>query len=132
MEIFTVDMALETTQCSECGIIYAIPKDRLDRERNHKGKGWYCPNGHSQVFKETEAMRLKHKLDQMEADRDWYRNSREKVIEQRDGALRSLSATKGHLTRTKKRIANGVCPCCHRHFENLERHMKGKHPEYDK
>lgn len=30
----------------------------------------------------------------------------------------------------KNRVANGVCPCCNRHFENLERHMKGQHPDF--
>lgn len=30
----------------------------------------------------------------------------------------------------KKRVGNGVCPCCNRTFENLSRHMSCKHPEY--
>lgn len=43
---------------------------------------------------------------------------------------RAHAATKGQLTKTKKRIANGVCPCCNRSFANLERHMAGQHPDY--
>jgi hypothetical protein len=28
-------------------------------------------------------------------------------------------------------VANGVCPCCNRTFQNLARHMAGKHPDYE-
>lgn len=38
--------------------------------------------------------------------------------------------TKGVVTRTRNRIANGVCPCCDRSFTNLQRHMASKHPDY--
>ena len=42
---------------------------------------------------------------------------------------RSHSATKGHLTRAKKRHRAGLCPCCNRQFQDLVRHMASKHPE---
>lgn len=29
----------------------------------------------------------------------------------------------------KKRVQGGACPCCNRHFVQLERHMATKHPE---
>ena len=122
METYTINVntILETTECSECGITFAIPKDRLDRERSKKGNGWYCPNGHGQVFKDTEVMRLKHRLDQTEAANEQLRN-------ERDAACRSASTYKGHLTRTKKRIRAGVCTECHRHFDNLQDHMEHEH-----
>jgi hypothetical protein len=28
-----------------------------------------------------------------------------------------------------KRVNAGICPCCNRHFTDLERHMKSKHVE---
>jgi len=37
---------------------------------------------------------------------------------------------KAALTRMTNRIAFGVCPCCHRHFDNLQRHIATKHPEF--
>lgn len=118
--IIESEIVLETTQCSECGIMFAVPADRLERERANKGNGWYCPNGHCQVFTETEVMRLKHRLDQTEA-------ALERQEKRTDGALRQLAAQKGQNTRLKRRINVGVCIYCHRHFENLERHMKTKH-----
>jgi hypothetical protein len=36
------------------------------------------------------------------------------------------------VTKLKQRVANGVCPCCHRSFVNLHRHMAGQHPDYTK
>jgi hypothetical protein len=47
-----------------------------------------------------------------------------------DRERKSHAATKGHLTRTKKRAASGVCPCCRRSFKQLRRHMQNKHPVY--
>jgi hypothetical protein len=55
-------------------------------------------------------------LDQMRADRNQ--------------AKRSLAAQKGVTTRIKRRVANGVCPCCKRTFQDLARHMAGQHPRY--
>lgn len=41
-----------------------------------------------------------------------------------------IRAEKGAKTKLKKRIAKGACPCCNRHFVNLQRHIEGQHPEY--
>jgi len=43
---------------------------------------------------------------------------------------RQKAAAKGQLTKTKRRVANGVCPCCNRTFADLSAHMHGQHPEY--
>jgi chemotaxis response regulator CheB len=48
----------------------------------------------------------------------------------RSDFTREHSATRAQLTKTKKRVANGVCPCCNRTFKQLARHMKAKHPEF--
>ena len=37
---------------------------------------------------------------------------------------------KGQVTRIKKRVANGVCPCCNRTFKDLAAHMSTQHPDY--
>lgn len=33
-------------------------------------------------------------------------------------------------TRTRNRIAAGVCPCCNRTFQNLADHMRTLHADY--
>lgn len=50
--------------------------------------------------------------------------------DQLEAERRAHAATKGQLTKTRKRVAGGVCPCCNRSFVNLGRHMAGQHPDY--
>jgi hypothetical protein len=33
------------------------------------------------------------------------------------------------VERKLKRVHRGVCPCCKRTFQNIQRHMETKHPE---
>ena len=117
--IVSTSVSLITKYCPECGIVYAVPEDYDNRLRNN-AQTFYCPNGHSLWYGKSEADKLRHRLDQTEA-------ALERAREQTNGALRSLSAQKGVTTRLKNRVHNGVCTDCHRHFENLERHMKTKH-----
>jgi hypothetical protein len=64
---FAGTQTLYTLDCSECHILYAIPDDLDDRARKDKSIRWYCPNGHTQVYKGTENDRLKRELAQAEA-----------------------------------------------------------------
>lgn len=115
--------------CGDCGIEFQVPS-QFYRERKETGKTWYCPNGHSRVFRESdadkyrrEAERLKQQAAQKDDEIKWQR-------EQRELAERRLSAAKGQITKIRKRVGHGVCPCCNRTFENLNRHMASKHPDY--
>ena len=112
---------LEVTKCW-CGIGFAVP-DNLLRHAHNDGQTIYCPLGHSVHWAETEAMRLKKRLEQEE-------RRASSLTSQLDQERASHRATKGQLTRTKKRVAHGVCPCCKRSFTNLARHMTGQHPDY--
>ncbi len=66
----------------------------------------------------------------------WIRKAvaeRARVVHARDDAehqRKRVNALRGVVTRTKKRIANGTCPCCTRTFTNLARHIAAKHPDY--
>lgn len=46
-------------------------------------------------------------------------------------AQQDHEATRAKLVRDRARFANGVCPCCNRSFENVARHMRTQHPDYD-
>lgn len=97
--------------------------------RNHRT--YYCVKGHRQYWPqesdiEKECRLRKEAENSAERERTW-RNVAE---EDRDCAERSAAAYKGHLTRTRNRIGNGVCPCCNRAFKNLADHMQTKHPDY--
>lgn len=121
--VFTTTGTLETMICGECGIPFAMPEELLDWARKTPSVTWYCPNGHSRHFPgRTMEQKLRDAKEREQATRELLEHEQ-----------RSNAATRGHLTRKKKqleRVANGVCPCCSRHFTNLERHMTTKHPDF--
>jgi len=79
--------------------------------------------GHPQIYTETELDKLRRHLKFAEG-------SAERARTQAESERRHRIAIKGQLTKTKNRIANGVCPCCNRSFSNLQRHMSGQHPQF--
>jgi hypothetical protein len=110
---------LVVTSCW-CGIALAIPANLHSYARNHANYNVYCPLGHTFVYRDTYEEQLKQERRRHEATRDLLAHEE-----------RSHSATKGQLTKARKRAAAGVCPCCQRTFQNVARHVKTKHPEFD-
>lgn len=106
-----------------CGLlIYPTQEHYNQNVRN--GTKIFCPLGHSgsrwgddpmQKLRD-EATRLRAQVDRERADANHQRAR--------------VAALKGVVTKTKQRVGKGSCPCCHRHFENVERHMANKHPQY--
>lgn len=120
---------LESLNCW-CGVPFAAPVELLRECRRYSNQKCYCPLGHANVWSKTEADRLREQLAarQAEVDRANARIADQRVaIEHKD---RKLIAAKGQMTKLKRRVANGVCPCCNRQFAELHRHMQTKHPEY--
>ena len=116
--------ALVTVRCAACSMDFGIP-EWLNHAKRSDQTSFYCPAGHSQYFPKGKTsedlvrerlarteMKVANLADDLRAERS------------------SHAATKGKLTKTKNRIANGVCPCCNRTFVQLARHMKSQHPEY--
>ncbi len=110
-----------------CGMRHAVPEElRRHQLRQHNNRetviGIYCPLGHSHVpAGKGEAEKERERRERAEA--------RAKAIQdQLDSETRAHAATKGQLTKTRKRVTNGVCPCCGRSFANVQRHMRSKHP----
>lgn len=110
--------------CGGCGVTFAMPQ-RLRDKRLNDHKNFYCPNGCCRHFVgETREESLEKQLRNANS-----RNAH--LADQLDSAKRSRDAYKGHLNRTKKRVKNGVCPCCNRTFQDLARHMETKHPRFN-
>jgi hypothetical protein len=118
-------------KCLVCGVQYCLDAE-FDRYRERGAKdddgsplGWYCPNGHSLVYRESEADRLR-----LRRERDRLRQR----LAQRDDEIKSLEAQRGaalgQVTKLRNRVGNGVCPCCSRSFTNLRRHMDTQHPDW--
>jgi hypothetical protein len=121
---------LVTEQCCACQMLFAMPADLKRRLRNNH-ESFYCPAGHKQHYTgETDADQLRRERDRLKqslAERD---DRIGRLTEQRDEAHRSASAFKGVATRIRRRVKNGVCPCCTRSFSNLAAHMATKHPTF--
>ena len=120
------------TICADCGIRFGVPESYLARRRDD-GDSFYCPNGHSLSYHETNLDRERKKRERAERLIESERSNARFWKERARSEERSKTAIKGHLTRRKKelrRVNAGICPCCNREFQNLKRHMKGQHPEY--
>lgn len=119
-----VTVELTNLQCW-CGMAFAVP-DTLYRsvreERSGDIRAVHCPVGHSNVWKKSEVQILRDKLATKESELEFARAAK-------DAAERRERSAKGKVTRLTRRINNGVCPHCNRHFQNVERHMASKHPQ---
>jgi len=126
--IFTNGLVL--IECANCHMNFGVT-EAFQKARRDDHKGFTCPNGHSNYYSghsEEEKLRLERdRLKQQLAQRD------DEITNQRrrkEHAQRSAQTYKGHLTRVKKRVAHGVCPCCNRTFANVARHMATQHKDY--
>jgi hypothetical protein len=138
MGTITFSTILTTVNCAACGILFAMPVDYQQRRRDDHER-FHCPVGHWNYYlAQSEAERLrdelareKHRTDQATARADDEARRRRLVIQEKDAVERSLRATKAVVTRTKKKIVAGRCPCCSHKFKDLAVHMTTKHPDYD-
>jgi len=113
-----------------CGVLFGLEAGHMAHLRKSHA-GFYCPNGHEQFYlQQTDAEMLRDQLTRGRAAHDQTRASRDAAWKQTETLERSARAIRGHLTRVRKRVAAGVCPCCNRTFAQLAQHMKSKHPLY--
>lgn len=117
---------LVAQECYKCGIAFGLPADfRENRLQDHRF--FHCPNGHSQHYLgKTDAEKLKDAQRELARTRTREQATRDQL----HASERSRAALRGVNTRTKRRIANGICPCCSRSFKDLAAHMEGQHPDY--
>ena len=112
-------------KCPMCGVHYAVDETIMAWKQNAPStaqeRGWSCPNGHSLIFKTSEADKQRQRAERAEQNVEYER-------QRSDRLERSVSAHKGQITKLKQRAKAGVCTCCNRTFQNLARHMKSKHP----
>ncbi len=133
-QILDVRFGFSQKDCAACGIVFFIPT-RIEERCSNDGRKWWCPGcGHQWHYGESESDKLKRELERerelraKEVERE--RQRREQAETEAKNQRNITAAYKGHLTRTKKRVGKGVCPCCNRTFSNLARHMAGKHPYF--
>lgn len=120
--------------CARCKTSFAIADELYIAAKASEKINFFCPYGHSNYFpagesEETKLRRERDRLQQQLAQKDDEIETQRKLA---DGYIRKLSAARGQITKVKRRIGHGICPCCSRTFENLARHMATKHADYQK
>ena len=127
---FTRTASYEIINCCSCGFSVGLPAEFVHR-RKKDGKRFYCPScSKGQSWQKTEEDRLREQLAKETLRLEQAQRDRDRTRLDATQAKRSRAHYKGEVTRLKNRITKGVCPCCNRHFTNLERHMAGQHPDY--
>lgn len=124
-EINGAQMAMDT--CAACGTQHSFELSIYNVALQRAGEvNIYCPYGHKwhykprkQIDEEAETRRERDQLRQRIAQKD------DEIAE----ANRRVSAAEGQVTRLRNRANAGLCPCCNRHFDNLQRHMATKHKD---
>ena len=114
-------------QCPICGVHYGLDEEFRRRAVDDSAQGWYCTNGHCLVFTKSNLDCEREARQKAETQLEAERGGSEHLSTQLAETERSLSATKGRVTRLRNRAKNGICAFCRRHFENVERHMREKH-----
>lgn len=122
---------LVVVECYRCHTTFAMTAF-LDRQlRDDHDRLFWCPAGHSQVYGGKSEKKLLE--EQLEAARSLAarESERRKFAEQvAEAAKQSRAAYRGHVTRLKRRLGAGRCPCCSREFPDLADHLAEEHPGY--
>lgn len=138
MGVITYTERLVTQHCFSCGMAFGVAED-YDVRRREDHRAFFCPAGHSQSYiGKSEAEQLRDQIaakdreiaaakSRAEREREWRINAEAATAT----VTRSLRATKAVVTRTKKKIVAGRCPCCSHKFKDLAIHMQTEHPNYD-
>lgn len=131
----TDEKMIDVGECCQCNTRMTVPEPLYKSARHSPNIWFYCAYGHKQHYSKTPS---ESEADKLRRDRDRLKQriaqKDDEIIRQRDlreTADRTASAYKGQVTKLKNRAKAGVCACCNRHFENLERHMKTKHSDMD-
>ena len=122
MDTFQQTTTYVVETCCNCHVQFGMTKE-LQKQRLKDGGWFYCPNGHAQHYSESDEFRWKKLNENLRETVEYYRN-------QNQVARLSLRAAKGQVTKLKKKVAAGLCPCCEKSFANLKKHMEKSHPDF--
>ena len=118
-----------------CGLPLAVPST-LYKQATEQGVTLYCPVGHKFHYGDTlldktrrEAERLKQQTARLESELIEAKNEAAAEARKAANAQKQAKTAKTQFKNLRKRSVAGVCPCCHRTFSNVQRHMQTKHAD---
>lgn len=122
---FTEVIVFNVHTCNTCGCQYGL-SENFEKKLRDTHATFYCPNGHGQWYpQDNEAEKLRKELKRKEQELSDEVIRKFAAENERDRIAKNLKKANSQL----KRVHNGVCPCCNRSFENLQRHIRNQHPE---
>lgn len=62
---YNIGVSMYVTACSSCGVTFGIT-EAFEARKRADGSTFYCPNGHGQVFRKTDAQREREKREIVE------------------------------------------------------------------
>ncbi len=117
-------------ECCTCRVQFAMTAEMDDARRNDH-RAFYCPAGHSQVYRgQSDLEKERQARQRAEQNLAYERERADRHANNARAQERRASAFKGVCTRIKKRVGKGVCPCCNRTFAQLSAHMATQHPNW--
>lgn len=131
MTTYTYESVLTIVECAQCHMDFGMALFfEKDRRRDHGT--FYCPAGHHNFYPQKSTVeKLKAELEDERTRVEMLRKEAQRAREDRKVAQRRVTAMKGVVTKTKKRIAAGKCVRCSHEFPDLAEHMAEVHPEFD-
>jgi hypothetical protein len=104
-----------------CGTAHAVPEELRDYQLRQHADGQifslYCPLGHTY-----------HPSGKSKWATE--KQAREAAEARATSLADQLAAADREAKRLARRARQGICPCCHRSFVNVKRHMDTKHPDH--
>lgn len=134
MVTVTHELVIEVLNCPDCGTPFGVNQALLNAFRkNHTS--FYCPNGHSLSYGETKQEKeldaLKKRITQLKEDSEFWQGKAEANAAAEKAVKNQLKTARANLTRTRNKLARGMCPWCSATFPNLAEHMSQEHPGYE-
>lgn len=116
--------------CCSCQSQMWLPEALYVAAKHSPAITFYCPYGHPQIYPAGESTltlvrRERDRLTQQLAEKD------DEINKWKVTARRHIAQSEKQA-KTLRRVDKGVCPCCNRSFVALQRHMKTKHPDFNK
>lgn len=109
---FSIDATMIV--CGKCGIPFSVPTNYYNK-LNESHEIWHCPNGHERHFtNETKEEQLQRELQK----------TKNELLNKTTANIQ----LDNQLTKIKKDISKGKCPCCDKVYKHLANHMARKHP----
>lgn len=131
-QTYSAKLVIFECRVAGCGVVFAMTDNYVAARRLDHAR-WYCPNGHTSYYPGESDIEKANRLRRRAAERaDEALAALSATRDQLRASERSKAALRGHLTRARNKIANGICPVgdCRRHFDNVQAHIATEHPTW--